>query len=475
MRGRGSTRTWTTGDLNAVAAETGVRVGAPSEREAAEVDFGRLVQGAATAMLAPRSATEVERIIAFANAHGLQLTGRGRGMSQGGQSIPAGGVSLDLSGLSKIDAPDLGSSTVRCGAGVTWRAVIARTAPHGLLPKVVPLNLDLTVGGLLSVAGVGATSHTYGTATACVAELDVVTGGGARTTCSEETDRAVYHGALGGLGRAGIIVAAGVELRPFKPRIRTFYLLYDAIEPWLRDQRALIASGRADYLEGFCTPCVQGLRESARGRRPFAQWFYALQVTVEYDPGHPPQASEVLRGLTPFRLVHTDDGDTVAFAARYDSRFTTMRKSGAWTQPHPWVEALLRGDTVHEILPIVLDLLPLALGDGPRLLFVNRRRSPPFLKMPDGPEVACCAILPVGIPAHILPDVLDALREVHRSIVAAGGKRVLSGWITMMDAAALRDHYGDQDAPWAATKQELDPRGVLDSPLLRADTTQRAD
>ena len=45
--------------------------------------------------------------------------------------------------------------------------------------------------------------------------------------------------------------------------------------------------------------------------------------------------------MGPFSLVHVDVGETVAFAARYDPRFSAMRRSGAWLQPHPWVEALL--------------------------------------------------------------------------------------------------------------------------------------
>lgn len=466
-------RAWTAEDVRALA-EAGVRIGAPAEREAAEVDFGRLVRKPAAAVLTPRSAEDVARVVAFANARGLGLTPRGRGMSQGGQSIPDGDVSLDLSAMIDVEEPDRASMTLQCSAGATWRAVVSAAAPHGLLPKVAPLNLDLTVGGLLSVAGVGATSHTYGAAVACVAELDVVTGGGVRIRCSEERDRAVYHTVLGGLGRAGLIVGARVELRPFKPRVRTFYLLYDAIEPWLRDQRVLIASGRADYLEGFCTPCVLGLRATPHGRGPFAQWFYGLHVTVEHEPGSAPEAGQVLAGLDPYRLVHVEDGDTVAFAARYDSRFTGMRRSGAWEQPHPWVEAMLPGDTVHELLAAILDVLPLAFGDGPRFLFVNRRRVPPFLKMPAGRDVGCIAILPVGVPNHVLPDALEALRTIHHRIVAGGGKRVLSGWITMMDERALGEHFGEEEGAWADARREIDPKGVLDAPLVaRAERAQR--
>jgi len=457
-------RSWTQDDLHDLGLEIGVsRIGAPADRESAEKDFGRLVRRSAIAVLKPRATEEVERIIAFANARGLKLTARGRGMSQGGQSIPALGVSLDLSLLDAVGVPDVASRTMECGAGATWRAAVVACAPHGLLPKVVPLNLDLTVGGLLSVAGVGATSHRHGLAAGCVASFEAITGGGARVVCDERREPEVFRSLLGGLGRAGIITSARIELRPIKPNVRTFYLLFDAIEPWLDAQRALAKT--ADYLEGFCTPCIQGLRMSARGRVPFAQWFYALHVTFEHEAGRAPEAAAALAGIEGFRLLHTDDGDTVAFAPRYDGRFVAMRRSGAWELPHPWVEALLPGAKLAEIFRSILEVYPLGIGDGPRLMFVSRDRVPPFVAAPEGEDVGCCAMLPVGIAAHMLSDVLDAMREIHRRIVAAGGKRVLSGWTTMMNAADLRAHFGARADDWSRVLRQLDPNGVLDSPL----------
>lgn len=459
-------RPWTPDDVTALSLEIGAsRVGVPAEREAVEKDFGRLVRRSTMALLKPRSIEEIERVVAFANARGLKLTARGRGMSQGGQSIPVQGVSLDLSELDGVEPPDRASQTIRCGSGATWRAAIAAAAPHGLLPKVVPLNLDLTIGGLLSVAGVGATSHLHGFAAACVAQLEAVTGGGARVVCDAKRETSTFQALLGGLGRAGLITGARIELRAFKPNVRTFYLLFDAIEPWFAAQRALIRTGVAEYLEGFCTPCVQGLRMSPRGRMPFAQWFYALHVTVEHEPGHAPEAAHVFADLPGFRLLHIDDGDTVAFASRYDTRFAAMRRSGAWEQPHPWVEAILPGDRIQEIFESILEIYPLAFGDGPRLMFVNRERVPPFLAVPDTPEVGCCAMLPTGIGVHMLSDALETLRTIHRRIVAAGGKRVLSGWTTMMDETELRQHFGARAEAWAAAKRSLDPNGVLDAPL----------
>jgi cytokinin dehydrogenase len=465
MSGTLSARAWVADDLAALRAEVGIAAEPPAEREAAEKDFGQLVQRPVLAVLRPRDAAEVERIVAFSNARHLRLTPRGRGLSQGGQTLPAGGVTLDLSQLRGAPSLDAESRTLRCAAGNTWREAIEAAAPHGWLPNVVPLNLDLTVGGLLSVAGIGATSWAHGPAVSNVAELDVVTGGGRRVTCSATNEAEVFGAALAGLGRAALIVGARIAVRSYLRRARTFFLLFADMEPWLEAQRLLVANRRATYLEGFCTPCVQGMRRGPRGPAPFAQWFYALHATVEHETGREPAADEVLAGLEGFRLVHQEDVDTVEFAARYEGRFTAMRRSGAWQQPHPWVECLLPGATAAKTLKAILELYPPVLGDGPRIFFIARDGAPPSLSMPDDREVLCCGLLPAAIPAHMLPDTLAAFRQIHERITEAGAKRLLSGWIAMMDEAALDANRGHRATEWHRTRLRLDPLGVLDSPL----------
>src|SRR5687768_3612055 len=117
-------RDWTVEDIQDLSRRVRASiVSAPAVREAAESDFGRLVRRPTLGVLTPRSTDEVEQIVAYANERGLRLTARGRAMSQGGQSIPSAGVSLDLSELTSVEPPDIASGTVRCSAGATWRDV----------------------------------------------------------------------------------------------------------------------------------------------------------------------------------------------------------------------------------------------------------------------------------------------------------------------------------------------------------------
>ncbi|MEW5849459.1 MAG: FAD-binding oxidoreductase [Myxococcota bacterium] len=458
---------WTEGDLRALEDATGVALRRdPGTLGVHGEDFGRLSRGTARAVLPITDPAQLERALRLAAERALRLTPRGMGMSQGGQSVPADGVSLDLTGLHRILEVDEDALTVRCQAGARWRTLVAELARRGLLPRVLPLNLDLTVGGVLSVGGIGATSHRFGVVAANVPQLEVVTGAGARVRCGATEEREVYDATLAGLGRCAVITSASVQLRRIAPRVRTFYLLYDELEPWLADQRALVAADRADYLEAFMTCAVQGLHNTPAGRRPLPQWFYALHVSREYHDA-PPDGDEVLSGLRPYRRIHVEDNDTGAFAARYEPRFEVMRRTGAWQEAHPWLEAFVPVASLGALLPRVLAALPLFLGDGHRLMFVNTRQAPRALALPQAPEVAALAVLPAGLNAAFTEDALRALGAVHHALLQAGGKRYLSGWLGMMDAAAWRQHHGAGWDAWVAARRRWDPAGVLDSVLTR--------
>jgi len=86
------------------------------------------------------------------------------------------------------------------------------------------------------------------------------------------------------------------------------------------------------------------MRRTPAGRRPFATWTYGLHVSIEYDATSAPNAEQALAGLTPARVVHVEDEETNAFPTRFDARFESMRRLGAFAQAHPIFESFLRRD-----------------------------------------------------------------------------------------------------------------------------------
>src|SRR5215207_2332650 len=111
----------------------------------------------ADAVVRPRSAEEVARILAAAAAEGVPVVPRGGGSgSQGGAVPDAGGIVLDVGGLDEIVELDEAALTVRAQAGVPglrleeWLNERGYTFPH------YPASLHLAqVGGYLAAKGSG--------------------------------------------------------------------------------------------------------------------------------------------------------------------------------------------------------------------------------------------------------------------------------------------------------------------------------
>jgi len=434
---------------------------------AASRDFGRLCRGVARGSIRPTTAEQTQRIVRFANERSIRLTLRGRGMSQSGQSIPRDGLTLDVTGLAHIGEPDLTRMSVTTGPGATWRALLERLSPLGLAPSVVPLCLDLSVGGTLSAGGFGSTSHRLGPAVSHVLSANVVTGDGVLRVCGPDRERETFDAVFGGLGCYGAITSVELGLRRVPPRVRTHFLVYDDMETMLQDQLALSRVEGAAHLEGFCAGTVQGLRKNASGRRqPLVKWTFGLHVSEEIDGATDARDPAVLSDLHHAACVHVEEDTSAEFASRYDVRFAAMRVTGAWDLPHPWLECILSLPAALETLPRVLEMLPAFLGDGHRLTLLADTPRPASLAFPSRGPYVSFAILPMGVPEPLLRPALEAMQAVHALLVAAGGKRYLSGWLFEPDDNDWRRHHNDAHVALCAAKAALDPRRVFESCLI---------
>ena len=425
-------------------------------------DFGRLISGRAEGVITARTADEVVEAIREANAEGFTLTPAGTRSSCGGQSLPAGGLALDMKAMAGVGPVDVTTLTIECESGATLRSIADATLRHGLLPNILSFNLDITLGGVLSAGGFGANCHRFGPMVANVEALDVVTGAGQRVRCSRTHEPALFDAVLGGLGRCAVIVGATLRLRRVKSRVRMWSLIHHRHEDWFDDQERLSRSAHCDYLQGFFWAGPHVLRPTASGFVPEPQWFFGSSVGVEYD-GQPPADESIFGGLQPSGVLTVDDADTSQYIDLYRDRFVQMRRTDAWLRRHPWIDCLLSPAVLREILPQVLAKLPRSAGDGHRLAWFPTRNLPGLFSVPAGDWAVAFAVLPTSIEESVYEETLVALDEVRRLLWRHGGKAYLVGWFGPMDEAAWRRHYGDRYDTWVTAKKTYDPHGILHS------------
>jgi cytokinin dehydrogenase len=429
-------------------------------RQAAATDFGRIITRLPQAVVHPRSAGDVARVVRFAAQEGLSVATRGAGHSQSGQSLSSH-IVLRMDSLSGVRDFDQGDCAVKCGGGTSWRTLLAETSPQGLSPPVLTNNLDVCVGGTLSTGGLGVASWRHGTQADHCLELEVVTGEGEIVHCSPEVNTDLFDAVRGGMGQFGVITEAKLRLRRHQPRVRTFLLLYDDLTYLLEDLRTLMAEERFDYLESWCVPCPQGFKKVSGERQPFAQWFYPLHLTLETGET-PPAPGEKLAGLRFYRLVHTEDGTIDEFFSRLDALFGIWKRTGAWNFAHPWMECILPwGAAQLYIAQVLANLPPQAIAGGHILLWPARggASGAPLFMRPPGEYVMGFGILP-AVPPERLDEALARLAQASAASLLMGGKRYLSGWVAF-DAAQWRAHYGPMWPRLVSLKSRFDPKGIL--------------
>ena len=440
-------------------------------------NFGHIVDATPRALLRPTSVEDVVAAVRFARANGLHVATRGAGHSQSHLGVSEGGLLLDMTALGRCLALDVPAMTVDVEGGAVWGDVVRTTVTHGLVPPVLTNNLNVTVGGTLSVAGIGVASFKYGTQGDQVVELDVVTGEGQVVTCGPDREPELFWSVIAGLGQVGIIVRARLRLRRAKPMTRTYYLLYDDTARFFEDAKRAMNDGRWDHIESWASPCPQGTKPVSGRRQVFARWFLPAHLTVEFDPASPPDDRAMLDGYRPYENLYTDDLPTPDFLNRLATVFDLWKRGGTWEHVHPWTESVLPWETAPALLDALMpDLPPSILVGGHVLLWPAKgsvSRSRLFMR-PPGEDLMGFGLLP-AVPPKFWDEARPMVDLTSRLSLAMGGKRYLSGWVDF-DEAAWRDHFGSMWEPFVAAKRKWDPDGVLNPgfvPLMGARAAAR--
>ena len=212
-------------------------------------DYGQVVHEYPAAVLRPGSRQDIVTIVRFARRHGLRIAARGQGHLPFGQAQVRGGIVVDLRPLDRIHS--IGADRVETDAGAEWGDVLRATLEHGLRPPVLTSSLHLTVGGTLSIGGVGSTTDRYGAQVDTVAELEVVTGRGELVRCSAYHRRDLFEAALAGQGQVAIITRVVLRLVPAPATVRLYVLGYADRQTLLADSHRLAAEQRFDGFESY--------------------------------------------------------------------------------------------------------------------------------------------------------------------------------------------------------------------------------
>ena len=195
---------------------------------------------AAIAQCGPVS--DVQRCLAFAREHNVQVAARSGGHSYGGYSSCPGLV-IDVSSMDAISVGGNAGSNqklVTVGTGNELIDVYSTLAAHNLL---LPGGSCPTVGiaGLALGGGVGVFSRAYGLTCDQLTDVEIVTADGMLHRAGPGRDEDLYWACRGGGGgNFGVVTSFGFRARPVPDAITLFTLEWpwgaadSVLDAWLR-------------------------------------------------------------------------------------------------------------------------------------------------------------------------------------------------------------------------------------------------
>ncbi|MFN6487792.1 MULTISPECIES: FAD-binding protein [unclassified Nostoc] len=418
----------------------------------ASVDFGNIVHRQPIAVLHPGSIKDIVQIIQFARTYQIKVAARGQGHSTYGQSQVEAGIVINMSTFNKIHF--VGTDRAIVDAGVLWSQLLQQTLQQGLTPPVLTDYIELSVGGTLSVGGIGGATHRYGVQVDNVLELKVVTGRGQLETCSQVQNSHLFKSVLAGLGQCGIIVQATVKLIRSATNARVFELYYDDLAIFTRDQRLLINDERFNYVEG------QLIAKDTGG------WRYLLEAASFYSPPNIPNNNFLLAGLNYTQGTEKiEDKTYFEFLNRLASTVAFLKSIGVWSFPHPWLDLFVPNSAVESFVGKVAASLTLAdTGQGPILLYPvkTKRFQLPLFRVPKEKVMFLFSILRTAVP----PDSSTVTKMLNDNRRLFEQNRDLGGYLYPISSVPFSRNDWQQHFGWfwrklVSAKRRYDPDNLL--------------
>ncbi|WP_130797521.1 FAD-binding protein [Streptomyces otsuchiensis] len=448
-------------DIAALPHLDGTLTTSGSELDSYGHDFGRIVTGTVPwAVLTPGSTRDIVAMIKYARTNKLKLAVNGRSGTEGdleshsnyGQAAVSGGISVDARGMSDILA--VGSKTIRVQAGATWAELTERLMAVGKTLPALPDYLHLSVGGTLSVGGIGTTVGTEGLMADTVESLVVVTGTGETLTCSPHRHADLFNTALAGGGQVGVIVEATIRTVPLKEKAIIFGLYYRDAATYMADSEKVLADRRFQMHGGEMV-----LAEDGSG------WRYKLEGIALYKGNARPNPQTLLRGLRDIRSeAHIEDSTYRDFVYRLDNYEPYLKETGHWYQPKPWLSLFLPRSAAKRFFETVereVDADDLGAGFALAYPYYTKNLKRPMAVQPREKIGYLFDLLRFPHPGADLTDhMMRQNRWLYERAVAAGGKRYLVGAIDM-SPADWRAHFGSQWSTLSKAKRRYDPSGIL--------------
>ncbi|PWY55898.1 hypothetical protein DGG96_09175 [Legionella qingyii] len=204
-----------------------------------------------TLIVEPESRNDILKIVKLANTYKMPIAVKGFGHSTGNQHETNKGILINIKKLNRIHSLKKTKNDIYCinaDSGVSWRKLINYCLNYGLMPYVFTDWLDLSLGGTISMGGIGSASFRYGIQSDYLVKASIVTKFGQHYRMDKTHHSELFNAARAGLGQFGIITSVEMTLRKSPTNCTVYKQIYTNFDTFFKDSFELIEKTRVDAI-----------------------------------------------------------------------------------------------------------------------------------------------------------------------------------------------------------------------------------
>jgi D-lactate dehydrogenase (cytochrome) len=285
------------------------------------------------AVVFAETTADVADAVRLVAAHRVPLIPYGAGSSLEGHLLAVhGGVSLDLSRMSRIVAVHAEDMTITVQAGVPRSAVNRALESKGLFFPVDP-GADASIGGMCATRASGTNAVRYGTMRENVLALEVVTASGEviRTGTRARKSSAGYDLTrlfIGSEGTLGVITEITLRLHPLPEAVAAATCSFGGVAPAVQTAMSLIQSGipiaRCELVCAHTVRMVNAHSRIALPEQPLLLMEFHGSPGDVADQARHAEALAAEHGGEAFAWTTTPEERTRLWTARHNAYFAAI-------------------------------------------------------------------------------------------------------------------------------------------------------
>lgn len=402
------------------------------------------------AVLYPSSTNDIVEMLRFARQHNLTVTSRGNIHHIPDHVYQTCNIVIQMSSLNIIHT--IQQEYIDVDAGVYWHDLIDESLKINLIPPVLTDHTKLTVGGTLSIGGIGGTSYRYGVQIDNVLELQVVTGEGKVITCSPRQKPDLFFAMLAGQGQCGIITRARIRLIEAPQFVRVFFLHYNNIDEFNTNQIKLIHNEQFQFVEG---------RIMVDSKQ---QALYEIIVAGFSGSGQlAPTETDLLDLSYNPTSISTKDYSYSDFLQQLEAQLGPAKEQPGNDAQLGWYEVFIPASQIHAYIDTYLASLQANELNNTHMLIYPVKTSRfrmPFFRVPNESIVFACHILSISPLFNDNRAFFEHKYQLFEQVRRLGGTHYSSNTVPL-SPEEWREHFGPVWPLLSAAKQRYDPHFAL--------------